>query len=99
MSKLKYTNLTKNDICKEIHNISGLPILYINKILDDLIELLKYSIKLKKTNIKNFGSFKTLNKKERTGRNPKNKIIYKIKSRKSLSFTCSKNLAKKISIC
>ena len=40
MSKLKYTNLTKNDFCKEIHNISGLPILYINKILDDLIELL-----------------------------------------------------------
>ena len=55
------------------------------------------TIKYKKTNIKNFGSFKTLVKNERIGRNPKNKVTYKIKSRKSLSFICSKYLAKKIS--
>ena len=98
MSKNKSINLTKKDICKEVQKISGLPILYIHTILDDLIDLLKHSIKCKKTNIKNFGSFKTLIKKERIGRNPKNKVIYKIKSRRSLSFICSKYLAKKLEI-
>tara|TARA_X000001036_G_C20625694_1_gene785009 strand:- start:896 stop:1195 length:300 start_codon:yes stop_codon:yes gene_type:complete len=97
MSKIKSSNLTKKDICKEVQSISGLPILYIHTILDDLIDLLKHTIKYKKTNIKNFGSFKTLVKNERIGRNPKNKVTYKIKSRKSLSFICSKYLAKKIS--
>ena len=44
----------------------------------------------KELNIKNFGTFKTINKNERLGRNPKNKKIYKIAARKSLSFIISK---------
>ena len=48
-------------------------------------------IKKKETNIKNFATFKIINKADRIGRNPKNKKIYKIKARKSLSFITSKN--------
>ena len=42
-------------------------------------------------NLKNLGSFKIINKKERVGRNPKTKEEFLIKPRKSISFTASKN--------
>ena len=90
MSKIKRLNLTKNHIVKEINLKIGLSDSYINKIVDSLIEILKVSIKNKELNIKNFGTFKTINKNERLGRNPKNKKIYKITARKSLSFIFSK---------
>ena len=90
MSKIKRLNLTKNHIVKEINLKIGLSDSYINKVIDNLIEILKISIKNKELNIKNFGTFKTINKNERLGRNPKNKKIYKITARKSLSFIISK---------
>ena len=90
MSKIKRLNLTKNHIVKEINLKIGLSDSYINKIVDSLIEILKVSIKKKELNIKNFGTFKTINKNERLGRNPKNKKIYKITARKSLSSIISK---------
>ena len=90
MSKIKRLNLTKNHIVKEINLKIGLSDSYINKVIDNLIEILKISIKNKELNIKNFGTFKTINKNERLGRNPKNKKIYKIAARKSLSFIISK---------
>ena len=90
MSKVKRLNLTKNDIVKEINLKIGLSNSYIDKVVDSLIEILKVSIKNKELNIKNFGTFKTINKNERLGRNPKNKKIYKITARKSLSFIISK---------
>ena len=90
MSKIKRLNLTKNHIVKEINLKIGLSESYINQVVDNLIEILKVSIKNKELNIKNFGTFKTVNKNERLGRNPKNKKIYKIAARKSLSFIISK---------
>ena len=90
MSKIKRLNLTKNHIVKEINLKIGLSNSYIDKVVDSLIEILKVSIKNKELNIKNFGTFKTINKNERLGRNPKNKKIYKITARKSLSFIISK---------
>ena len=90
MSKIKRLNLTKNHIVKEINLKIGLSNSYIDKVVDSLIEILKVSIKNKELNIKNFGTFKTINKNERLGRNPKNKKIYKITERKSLSFIISK---------
>ena len=90
MSKIKRLNLTKNHIVKEINLKIGLSDSYINKVIDNLIEILKISIKNKELNIKNFGTFKTVTKNERLGRNPKNKKIYKIAARKSLSFIISK---------
>ena len=85
-------NLTKKQISKIINKKIGLSQLYSDKILDDLIFTLKEIIKKEDLTIKNFGIFKIKNKNERIGRNPKNKIKYKIKARKVLSFIMSKNL-------
>ena len=96
MSENKKINLTKKDISKKINSKTGLPTLYVNKITDDFIDILKNLIKNKEINIKNFATFKIINKNDRMGRNPKNKKIYKINARKSLSFIASKNFNEKI---
>ena len=92
MPENKSLNLTKKDISKKINLRTGLPISYTNKITNDFIDILKTLIREKETNIKNFVTFKIVNKNERLGRNPKNNKIYKIKARKSLSISVSKNL-------
>jgi DNA-binding protein HU-beta len=96
MPKIKRLNLTKNDIVKEINLKTGLSNSYINRVVDNFIQILKDSIRNKEVNIKNFGTFKTMNKSERLGRNPKNNKTYKIKARKSLSFIISKKFNDKI---
>ena len=96
MAEIKKTSLTKKDISKKINLKTGLSNLYAKQITDDFINILKSLIRNKEINIKNFASFKTINKKERTGRNPKNKKIYNIDARKSLSFVASKKLRSKI---
>ena len=96
MTRTKKDNLTKKDISKKINSKTGLPNSYSNKITDDFIDTLKSLIKNKEINIKNFATFKTIYKNERLGRNPKNKKIYKIKARKTLSFIISKKLSDKI---
>ena len=96
MLKIKKSNLTKKDISKKINSKIGLSALYVNKVTYDLISILKDLIKIKEINIKNFGTFKTINKNERIGRNPKNKKIYLITARKSLSFITSKKFNDKI---
>jgi len=96
MSEIKKSSYTKNDISKKINLNTGLSNLYSKQITEDLINILKNLIKNKEVNIKNFATFKTINKNEREGRNPKNKKIYKIKARKSLSFIVSKKLKIKI---
>jgi len=96
MSKIKKINLTKKDISRKINLKTGLPILYTNKITDDFIDIFKNLIKNQEINIKNFATFKTISKNNRIGRNPKNKRIYKINARKSLSFITSKKLNDKI---
>ena len=96
MSENKKINLTKKDISKKINFKTGLSNLYAKQITDDFIQILKDLIKKKEIVIKNFASFKTISKNERIGRNPKNKKIYNINARKSLSFIVSKKLNIKI---
>tara|TARA_B100000965_G_C19277370_1_gene620035 strand:+ start:310 stop:609 length:300 start_codon:yes stop_codon:yes gene_type:complete len=96
MSEIKKISLTKKDISKKINLKTGLSNLYSKQITDDLIHTLKNLIKVKEVNVKNFASFKTINKNERVGRNPKNKEIYKIKARKVISFIVSKKLSARI---
>ena len=96
MSENKKINLTKKDISKKINLKTGLSKLYAEQITDDFIYILKDLIKKKEISIKNFASFKTISKNERIGRNPKNKKIYNINARKSLSFIASKKLSVKI---
>ena len=87
MKKNKNSNLTKKNISKTIASSIGFSNLYIDVITRDFIDILISLIRKKNLIIKNFGKFKLIKKKERIGRNPKNKKTYKITSRISLSFT------------
>ena len=82
-------NNNKKILSKKIYNEIGISQAYNEIITNDLIFILKAIIKDGKLNIKNFGTFKILNKKERIGRNPKTKKIYTIEARKSISFKTS----------
>tara|TARA_B000000437_G_C11530983_1_gene259213 strand:- start:303 stop:596 length:294 start_codon:yes stop_codon:yes gene_type:complete len=87
----------KIDIVKEISNITGFPVNLIKKIVNDYLMMLTYKIKKDRDFlIKNFGSFKIIDKKERVGRNPKTKEEFIITARKSISFTASKKLLKNV---
>ena len=82
----------KIDLVKELSLKTGYSQSYSKKIVDDLINIFIQNIKSGNLNLKNIGSFKLLNKKERIGRNPKTKEEFIITSRKSLSFTSSKKI-------
>ena len=95
---MNQNNLTKEDICIFLSRKKGYSVLYSKKIINNLIEILIDEIKENSFNLKNIGTFKILNKKERLGRNPRTKEIYKIKARKTLAFKPSTNLSRKINI-
>ena len=95
---MSQNNLTKEDICIFLSRKKGYSVLYSKKIINNLIEILIDEIKENSFNLKNIGTFKILNKKERIGRNPRTKEIYKIKARKTLVFKVSTNLSRKINI-
>ena len=95
---MSQNNLTKEDICFFLSKKKGYSLLYSRKIINYLIEILIDEIKENSFNLKNIGTFKILNKKERIGRNPRTKEIYKIKARKTLTFKPSTNLSRKINI-
>ena len=82
----------KIDLVKDLSLKTGYSQSYSKKIVDDLINIFIQNIKSGNLNLKNIGSFKLLNKKERIGRNPKTKEEFIISSRKSLSFTSSKKI-------
>ena len=95
---MSQNNLTKDDICIFLSRKKGYSVLYSKKIINNLIEILIDEIKENSFNLKNIGTFKILNKKERIGRNPKTKEIYKIKARQTLAFKPSTNLSGKINL-
>ena len=93
--------MTKNKINKIniVNNLSqktGFSLNLSKKIINDLINVLIQNIKEGDLILKNIGSFKIINKKERLGRNPKTKEEFLISSRKTISFTPSKKIYKKI---
>tara|TARA_B100000427_G_C15258063_1_gene485277 strand:+ start:210 stop:515 length:306 start_codon:yes stop_codon:yes gene_type:complete len=97
MEKDKSDNLNKKDISKSIYLKFGISISYASKFLEDTINVLIEGLKkdgLLKIN--KFGSFNVLFKKERIGRNPKNKKTYKIEKRKTVSFKPSSYLKDKL---
>ena len=85
-------NFTKKEISKKLSLKIGFSNSYSLILTDSIIQSLKEIISSETTNIKNFGTFKVISKKERLGRNPKNKVIYEISARKVLSFVASKKL-------
>jgi integration host factor subunit alpha len=86
-------NFTREDIAESLHNEFGLTkkdcILFVNDILEIIIEGLKDSGYVK---IHNFGSFKIKRKKSRLGRNPKTKEDVIIGERNVLTFKPSKSV-------
>ncbi len=89
-------NFRKIDIIKNLSLKTGYSVLLTKKILNDLIKVIIFNIKNNKLNIKNFGTFKILNKKQRLGRNPITKEKFIISSRKTLVFNASKKIYKEL---
>ena len=84
-------NFTREDIAESLHNDFGLTkkdcIVFVNDIIDIIVEGLKISGYVK---IHNFGSFKVTRKKSRIGRNPKTMEDVMISERNVLKFKPSK---------
>ena len=89
-------NITKRIIAKDLSLKTGYSISISKKLINDLILCITESIKMEKLNLKNLGTFKIINKKERIGRNPKTKEQFVITARKTISFIPSKKISKKI---
>mgnify|MGYP001323789830 CR=1 FL=1 len=90
-------NLTRKDITNRLHSRLGISRNLLGNILDDFFEsLVTELITKKKIKISSFGTFEVKNKKERIGRNPKNKIEFKISSRKIVKFKPSDIIKKKL---
>ena len=87
-------NLTRIDFAKDLSEKMGFSITLSNNIINNLIIVCNEMIKNNHLNLKNIGTFKLLNKKERLGRNPKTRKEYLIIKRKSIRFIVSKNLKK-----
>ena len=89
-------SITKEDLAINLSKKKGFSISFSKKIINNILDILKYEIKTEKLNLKNIGSFKLIKKKERLGRNPKTKENFIICSRKTISFSPSEKLLKKI---
>ena len=85
-------NFTREDIAESLHTDFGLTkkdcIMFVNDIIDIIIEGLKVNGYVK---IHNFGSFKIVRKKSRLGRNPKTREDVMISERNVLKFKPSKS--------
>jgi nucleoid DNA-binding protein len=63
------------------------------KIVDNLIESIKEAIiKYKRLEIRDFGVFTIKTRKQRVGRNPKNKKEYPIPNHKAITFKAGKEI-------
>ena len=85
-------NLTRNNIVKNLSNKTGFSLNFSKKLVDDLLDILIKNIKNEKFILKNIGTFKLIDKKERFCRNPKTRKEFIISSRKSLVFIASKRI-------
>ena len=88
--------IKKEDIIKELSARTGFSSNLSKRIINDLVEILVQELKTGHLNLKNLGTFKIINKKERIGRNPKTKEQFVITARKTISFIPSKKISKKI---
>jgi len=90
-------NITRKDIGKSIYSFLGISKTITESIAKETFKIITEKLKTDEVvKISNFGNFKVLNKKERIGRNPKNKIETKITARKVVTFKSSNCFKKKI---
>ena len=80
-------NFTRKELSKKVHQNLGFSKNISSMIIDDLFESLSSElIKENIIKISSFGTFESINKKERIGRNPKTKVEAKISARKVIKF-------------
>ena len=82
-------NFNKSEIIKELSNQKGYSINLSKKLINDLLDSMIFCLSSGEINLKNFGSFKLIEKNQRLGRNPKTKEEFIISARKSVKFTIS----------
>ena len=85
-------NFNKSEIIKELSNQKGYSINLSKKLINDLLDSMIFCLSSGEINLKNFGSFKLIEKNQRLGRNPKTKEEFIISARKSVKFTISSKL-------
>ena len=94
---MRNKNFTRKDISNKIYKNLGLSKNLSSKIVDDFFEsIILEIIKSSKMKLSSFGTFSTLQKRERLGRNPKTKVEAKIISRKIIRFKPSLLVKEKI---
>ena len=90
-------NFTRKNLIIKIYQNVGFSKNFSSKIIDNFFELLISAIIISnKIKISSFGTFKVINTRERTGRNPKTKIEAKILPRKVVKFKPSSFVKKEI---
>ena len=90
-------NFTRKNLIRKIYQHIGFSKNFSSKIIDNFFEsLISALIISNKIKISSFGTFKVINTKERTGRNPKTKIEAKILPRKVVKFKPSSFVKKEI---
>ena len=90
-------NFTRKNLIRKIYQDVGFSKNFSSKIIDNFFEsLISALIISNKIKISSFGTFKVINTKERTGRNPKTKIEARILPRKVVKFKPSSFVKKEI---
>ena len=86
--------MIKDDLIIRLSKKTGFSNKFSKKLVDDFLNVIAINIKTNRCVLKNLGTFKLINKKERLGRNPKTKKEYLISERKVVSFIVSKKITK-----
>ena len=81
--------MIKEDLIINLSKKTGFSNNFSKKLINDFFSSVVNIIKTNKCIIKNIGTFKLINKKERLGRNPKTREEFIISKRKSVSFIAS----------
>ena len=89
-------NFKKKDIIRDLSKHTGYSSNFSKKIINDLIYIIIQNIKIENLTLKNLGTFKILDKKQRIGRNPKTKDPFIISARKTIKFVSSKKIQKRL---
>ena len=90
-------NFTRKNLIRKIYQNVGFSKNFSSKIIDNFFESLISALAISnKIKISSFGTFKVINTKERTGRNPKTKIEAKILPRRVVKFKPSSFVKKEI---
>ena len=92
-------NLTRETLTNKLYQNLGLSKNISSNLVSDVFEEIMVGlVSGQDVKISSFGTFKTIRKKERIGRNPKTKEEAKISARRVVAFRASKKLKNKLNI-